>query len=115
MQESNIINNCQQNIKNVQFTVKQSSQESSLKKTVPVKKQIKKKGSLKKLSVTNSAKEHSPSPKVVQDADFNIGEDQSGFSKIIYTNNGNNTTNNIENTNNYFNQVYNFKISSAAT
>ena len=41
MQESN--NNSMQNIKNVQFTVNQP-QESVMKKTVPVKKQIKKKG-----------------------------------------------------------------------
>jgi hypothetical protein len=81
-----------------------------LKKQVPIKKKLIKKGSFKKSSLNGSYKEQSPNPKVVQDADVNMAEDQS-FSKIIYTNNGNNTTNNIENTNNYFNQVYNFKCS----
>ena len=77
-----------------------------MKKQPGIKKQIKKRPLGKKTSPT--VKEQSPPPKAAPDVDMQL-EDQS-CSKIIYTHNGNNTTNNIEN-NNFFNQVYNFRCS----
>ena len=88
------INLLDQNQKKVQFEAQEDA-----KKRVGVKKQIKK----RPLGKT------APAPKP-SDIEMQHSADQSG-PKIIYTNNGGNTTNNIETNNNFFNQVYNFRCS----